>query len=1708
MTFLKVVILLVLLLVLAFPFLPLKLPFCLCFYNHAEEKRLKNLINLAISAAIAALVLLFAPYVVRAAKWFCELKWVAMLLNLIPSNVQYGMTIMQAVVVNVLYCALVLLVLGMANGIRWTRQLLKEKLQQWRDSQGKKLQQTQGTPVQTTEGETAEEEFPQHLLPLAEEKPVGSKIVVEKDTPADQTSAAQQTVQQAQTKAEKTPRRANRGVTLRAALQQLWELFYTKVNSVWYANVQSRNVAKHLGWFIVLTGILYLAFFALLMLPVLFRVSLPEIMGFAEDAFYTAMDKAASNCYLVPSVALVCLVELYWVLNGAEAPDVTPAGAAKNKKNAKHGYVVDLDALEQELMQVYGGQYAVRSFRSGDVERHEQDNGSVDPGADPELEHIASFLKGHGIHINCKYLEGIQALQNGKDVLFPAPLYTAAGMYLYPWLNMRVLHGEHLLVICRHEGEIPNVIRNLKQGFAQVSRTEKPLWKVVSGRDLGMGASADVLVVSPRDFCDRKFFVKAKDFLKRVTVALLPDADRVVMANNYLCQILSQRLVQETGRKVQYVFLATRNTLNLDNALVEFFLLTEKPYCVSGDYAYGDVRMYIWKERDNGTVTLDNAAQTLLTEVGISNIANKHRLSNISLVSEGAIYTNQVNSQWLDTYDLSDHSVSFSVTADDGYNLPGLIYAYSRYTGKDAAMLHVITEPYMLRDYFYAHAERYLYERPLMEQSIAEHADRRKSEMIVMLCRLMEGVELEEFISFADRMFDIRREGNPVFSEIQDLVERFLSAALDAPVPVGQEHFTLTETVDAQFEPVTYIRVREDYDVLSPLLQDTELIRMQFEDRRPDVELGVFKKMLTRRYLPGQILVHDHQNYIVRRIDPQKGVLTVDDANVVHGIPDGYVQCRNYTVQEGTAFMDACTAACEGKPNGLGRRLEMYSKDNGALNLIMVRSGDDLRLRGETTGFIWMQADGGTMNVKRQVIRRELLDAHEQEQVRRELDRGLYLCLELGCGGSDRLTMTVAVMLQEFMKTLMPELHHCISVCPILEDPEGMYSSKNEQMQCILSMYPRFSGWKKPRKNCLELLIVDDCDSSSGALELLSAQGPMFMKNVFWMLDDYLKWLKEQKEPGYLHFGMEHTPNFLDLSAAQKVFAAFAEPYVRQSAVTLGASAGRRCEFCGDTLQEEFLWQDKTVCRRCAEEYVPNGEETAKILEYAVKWLTETFRVALPQVSVKQESYGNMEGSSSIDLEAGCIHLTEELPLTVVHLELVSQVVRMWQHINLDMTGEDIFEGHVAYTAQQYLTHLQQHQRKQIAYRRAMAETDAAGRGFCSMISALSKDAEKNSFVYMFRHYKKGSGTSAVIKTVVNPPSRVDVEERELSYYFYEQLEEKYKPAYDRLYKAYLAMETDVVLPGITAGQEVWEQVTPALHGDHTEMFWLNRYAAYETVEAQDGVHVHIEYSMDAETRAQRQKELDIHTAEFLEGITPQMGDYEIALKLYERMVAALDYDTLTLNRQEKENGQKRNKPDDLRSCYGALVNKKCVCAGYARGYQYLLQKCGIQSMYITSRQACHAWNVVKMEGAYYHVDVTWGDPSDTDPTRNGEYMRYRHFGLTDQEIEIDRPIAPGQNQPPCTSNACNYFVREGLFICRYDHSQIGRIVAQRLKDPSVMNIQLRFSNRQLMHTAEEHLVKNGGIREFVRMAGREEQHYRWYIDSEDLCVLSIMIYS
>lgn len=87
-------------------------------------------------------------------------------------------------------------------------------------------------------------------------------------------------------------------------------------------------------------------------------------------------------------------------------------------------------------------------------------------------------------------------------------------------------------------------------------------------------------------------------------------------------------------------------------------------------------------------------------------------------------------------------------------------------------------------------------------------------------------------------------------------------------------------------------------------------------------------------------------------------------------------------------------------------------------------------------------------------------------------------------------------------------------------------------------------------------------------------------------------------------------------------------------------------------------------------------------------------------------------------------------------------------------------------------------------------------------------------------------------------------------------------------------------------------------------------------------------------------------------------------------------------------------------SAYTVLAEGKGVCQGYALLALKMLQELGVTTKYIVGYVGSegHAWNLVKLDGQWYHLDPTWNDPTPNRP----QAVSYEYFLVDDATLARD----------------------------------------------------------------------------------------------------------
>ncbi len=164
------------------------------------------------------------------------------------------------------------------------------------------------------------------------------------------------------------------------------------------------------------------------------------------------------------------------------------------------------------------------------------------------------------------------------------------------------------------------------------------------------------------------------------------------------------------------------------------------------------------------------------------------------------------------------------------------------------------------------------------------------------------------------------------------------------------------------------------------------------------------------------------------------------------------------------------------------------------------------------------------------------------------------------------------------------------------------------------------------------------------------------------------------------------------------------------------------------------------------------------------------------------------------------------------------------------------------------------------------------------------------------------------------------------------------------------------------------------------------------------------------------------------EVIKDDMSDYEKELAIHDWLVSELEYDD-SIDASSTDNGS-----------YGGMVTKKTMCRGYAEAMKLISECCGLETKLIVGnaidqdgKKVGHAWNQVKLDDKWYHMDATYDDPVGED----SDNIHHFYFNLNDTDIGKDHNWE-SDYFPVCDNDSYMYYKKNDLYYTNYGDFETG----------------------------------------------------------------------
>lgn len=355
-------------------------------------------------------------------------------------------------------------------------------------------------------------------------------------------------------------------------------------------------------------------------------------------------------------------------------------------------------------------------------------------------------------------------------------------------------------------------------------------------------------------------------------------------------------------------------------------------------------------------------------------------------------------------------------------------------------------------------------------------------------------------------------------------------------------------------------------------------------------------------------------------------------------------------------------------------------------------------------------------------------------------------------------------------------------------------------------------------------------------------------------------------------------------------------------------------------------------------------------------------------------------------------------------------------------------------------------------------------------------------------HTQEADTTTAVAPVVPAPVPKKEYR------YFGNMLSAEHQKVYDIILEG-IAQRDDFIGPFDISSTDDVNLIVQSVTYDHPEYFWFRgaHSGSYYDRETYLEYTLCPEYEFSAQEYAAHASFVESAAQPILNQLAGK-SDYEKVKGVYEYLVDNTVYDRAYTGT----------------TIYELFHDSRAVCEGYARATQYLLTKLGVETLYVTgmagdfgepkSTWESHAWNIVCIDGIYYQLDTTWGDPENEDGSQSKNFW---YLNLTDEEIRRCHESDEWSTYPACSSTRHNYYAYEGHYLDTFSKETIETWFRDAYANGQPL--EFKCASEDIYRQAYHWLVDKEGFKELFRGVVPANTAYRYlYSYSDEQYILNV----
>lgn len=1141
----------------------------------------------------------------------------------------------------------------------------------------------------------------------------------------------------------------------------------------------------------------YLLMTAYLLLMIAVQIPVFRVSSWFPYEFFT---NVLNVMYLYPVISLIVLFEIADFLDGAE-PVLTENMQYDDDTEAK--IVTDYKKAQKNLSETFPQRYIAGFPAPESVENSENTDSHYETNVTEQIRQFCLGKPGEKdrttdavpapvrMEENTRVLHLIDSLEQGKDCLADASLFADLGDSFMVYLHLLLCRGENVLVLCADDTEVNNTSSFIEKRLHSINQFS-PVWIIKTKYKATQAGDCDVLITTPTSLQDDSVRVGQGQFFKHVRLILVPNTVKMLIsyagAFSWLIHGFSDITPDESGaivgnivppHPVSYLFLSQGFPQELENTLESMTrrkLTSHQCYC-----SVSNTLISLWNEESVKSPTkpqqrlFSNDPFTSyiglmmplalysfkLTRTDILFLAERMPFGDIvSLLKQ---HGEQVKKYLKDENGLEafESSLSFLggfdeeqdpivILQDEQRNLPLAVREASRYHGERGALVHIVSTPYLLRDFFQSKLKNGTDDLadnsgyfPLYIQSDSVRLNNLFSEFR-QSTRIAEDKLLKSLSA-------IELLGIPKGAKLEEALRVFRDYVLGHPSEKSLQYdfvFDWEEVFNekkAAFEYIRAVKLRgtDMKDKIESVDQEAEL-----HCNGMALRLGFSANNVFQHYLPGQAVVNGGEMYVIDDIELGTGRLYASAAPEKLDSPTEFIQDRAYALT--VPAMD-----------------EMESKWNapsthyGSTRLTAALL-PGMRVCVETAGYYSILPYDPAVRPASLLYRE--LSADDMRLVRREFNGPVTVFRLNTQAEADpaRASLLLAVVLQELCKTFFPYCWQEIAVCPIGEGADELVAGMPDLLKKLYPTLTAFPFRCAPRE--IGVLFIQDSAADNGIAQTLKNELQNPQSTLLHTALEYLEWLENGHIDSscYLCYGEDQLPACFDLKGLVNALRQLPRPHAVSKVSLDDDFDGNCCCYCGRPLGARYFElkdsagrNNRRICETCRKGLVKDKPELDRLYAQAVAYLTDTFGISLPtDMKVRFASARKIRrkaGTGDQRSVLGFAYIKKNeiwvetlAPKANILQVLVHELTHVWQNNALDFgetdeqTVKEYKEGHSSLMEVRYLTDTGRRVMAKHTLHGLQVRDDPYGIGFRRLLEELDDDYQHgNPFEHMKEKFPK-----------------------------------------------------------------------------------------------------------------------------------------------------------------------------------------------------------------------------------------------------------------------------------------------------------------------------------------------------------------------------------